>query len=128
MSFAVNGLPPTTNHDKGQAFGRKFLTKDTKLFRDKVAFTIGHQKFTFKTGGTVCALVFLESPNWVSGKLTLNRMDGDNRIKPLFDAIQNHILKPDEINWEHHVYKVASKNKRTTVYMIDLGDLVDFYT
>ena len=72
-------------------------------------------------------MIFLESPHWITQKYTVREMDGDNRIKPTLDAIKNATGVPDETNWEYHVWKIASKQVRTTVFLFDLGDLVDFY-
>lgn len=128
LSFAVNRLPPTVNHMYEKTRFSVRLSEETKIFRDLVAIAIGHQRFTFKTGGTVAMVIFLESPNWITKKLTIREWDVDNRMKSLGDAIKNFIELPDETTWEIHIWKVASKNIRTTCHLFDLGDVVNFYS
>lgn len=126
LTFAINTLPPTVNHMYIHTRNGTRLTEDAKVFRDLVHLAIGHQKFTYKCGGTAAVLIFLESPHWITKKLTVREMDVDNRVKPTLDGVKNAIDIPDETNWELHVWKVASKQTRTTVYLFDLGDVVDF--
>lgn len=128
LNFAVNVLPPTVNHMYIKRGRRMILTQETRDFRDLVTLAIGHQKNTFKCNGTAAVMIFLESPHWITQKLTIREMDADNRIKPTLDAVKLSIGVPDETNWELHVWKVASKQIRTTVYLFDLGDLIDFCT
>lgn len=126
LNFAVNELPPTVNHMyKHTRFGTR-LTEEAKTFRTLVGLAIGAQRFTFKSRGTSAVLIFLESPHWITKKLTVRERDGDNRIKPTLDAIKEFTGIPDETNWEVHVWKVASRQTRTTVYLFDLGDVVDY--
>ncbi len=73
------------------------------------------------------AMVFLQSPHWITQKHTMRDMDGDNRLKPLFDAIECCTGQRDNANWQHHCYKLASNIERTTVYLFDLGDLIEYY-
>lgn len=128
LSFAVNLLPPTVNSMYTHTRHNTRLTKETKDFRTLVKMAIGANKFGFKCGGTVAVLIFLESPKWITLKHTVREMDTDNRIKPTLDAVKEAIGVPDETNWELHVWKLASKNTRTTVHLFDLGDVVNFYT
>lgn len=81
----------------------------------------------FKCKGSAAALIFLETPHWITKKHTVAEMDADNRIKPTLDAVKNATGVPDETNWEVHVWKIASNQIRTTVYLFDTGDLVDYY-
>jgi Holliday junction resolvase RusA-like endonuclease len=127
LSFAVNCLPPTVNGMYTHTRFNTRLTKETKDFRTLVRFAIGANRFGFKNGGTVAVMMFLESPKWLTLKHTVREMDADNRVKPTLDAIKEAVGVPDETNWELHVWKVASKQTRTTVYLFDLGDVVDFH-
>lgn len=128
LSFSLNQLPPTVNHMyQHTRFGTR-LTEEATSFRDMVALAVGHQRHTFKCGGTACVMIFLESPRWLTKKMTIREMDVDNRIKPVLDGIKNCTGVPDETNWEIHCWKVASRAERLTVYLFDLGDLVEFYS
>lgn len=73
------------------------------------------------------AMIFYQSPHWLTKRDTIRDMDGDNRVKALFDAIQETTNVRDCTNWEFHCYKVASGITRTTVYLFDLGDVIQFY-
>lgn len=124
----MNLLPPTVNGMYTHTRFATRLSEETLIFRDMASIAIGSQKFHFKTGGIVAGMIFIESPHWITLKHTLREMDLDNRIKPLFDAVKHALGLADETNWEFHVYKVQSKNTRTTVHLFDLGDIVDFYS
>lgn len=128
LCFALNKLPPTVNNMYNHSRYGTRLTEEAKEFRVSVALAIGHQRLHYKCGGTAAVLIFLESPNWVTQKLTIREWDADNRIKPLLDAVKIWINVPDETNWELHVWKVASTQTRTTCYLFDLGDLINFHT
>lgn len=128
LSFAVPSLPPTVNHMYVQgARGGRRLSQETLDFRQLTAIAIGAQRFTWRPTGAVTALVFYLSPHWVTKRHELRDMDADNRLKPLFDAVQEATGVPDYTNWEIHCYKVASSVTRTVVYLLDLGDLIDVY-
>lgn len=128
LSFAVNCLPPTVNNMYTHTRFSTRLTPEAKSFRDLVALAIGHQRFLFKCKGTAIALIFLESPYWLTQKSTVREMDADNRVKPTLDGVKNATGVPDETNWEVHVWKCASKIERTTVYLFDLGDVVNYHS
>lgn len=129
MSFSVGALPPSVNHMYARtAGGGRTLSQETLNFRSHTAVAIGAQRFNWKPAGAVAALIFLESPHWVNKRHLITDMDGDNRVKSLFDAIQACTDVPDNTNWEHHVWKAFSRHTRTTVYLFDLGDLVEYYS
>lgn len=128
FSFIINRLPPTANHMYEHTRFNTRLTEETKAFRIDVANSIGLNRLRYKCGGTAAVLIFLESPNWITKKLTIREWDADNRVKSLLDAVKHWINVPDETNWELHVWKIASKHTRTTCHLFDLGDLVNFYS
>lgn len=128
ISFCVNELPKSVNHNQGFNGKRKFLVPQVYKFRELVAMAIGAQKLTWKPKGPVAALMFFESPTWITQKREVREMDCDNRVKPMFDAVQRATGMPDELVWEFHAFKVASKKTRTTMFLFDMGDVVNFYT
>jgi hypothetical protein len=74
------------------------------------------------------AMIFLLSPYWLTKKRTMRDADGDNRIKPLGDAIQRSTGVRDFTTWVNHQWKIATtKRVMTAVYMFDVGDVVDVY-
>lgn len=125
MSFSVPLLPPTVNHQYAHQGGRRILTDEARAFREIVAIAVAGRPWVPRC--PVMAMVFLESPHWITKRHTLRDMDCDNRLKPLFDAIQNGTRAPDCTNWEIHSWKVASAFTRTTVYLFALGDLIDWH-
>lgn len=127
LSFSVADIPPTVNHLYNTIGDRWIMSKEGKRFKQAVAASIGGMKATWKPQGVVMVLIFLQSPHWVTKKNTIRDMDGDNRIKALLDAVQAHTGYPDYTNWELHVYKVASTKVRTTTYLFDLGDIVNWH-
>lgn len=128
MSLAVASLPPTVNHMYVTgARGQRRLSQETLDFRELVALAVGSRRFTWKPTGAVTAVAFFLSPHWVTKRHELRDMDVDNRLKPLFDALQAATGVPDYTNWEIHCYKVASSATRTVVYLFDVGELIDVY-
>lgn len=126
LSFSVAELPPTLNHMYQQVGHRRVLADETRVFREMVAYAIGGRRRGWSPS-QVMALIFFESPYWLTKKNTMRDADGDNRVKPLFDAIQHCVDVPDYTNWEFHAYKLASSRVKTSVYLFDLGDIVDWY-
>lgn len=128
LSFSVPDLPPSVNHMYIQVgHARRVLSPEAQTFRELVTLAIGSQRHNWKPKGVVMAMVFLQSPLWINKKHQIRDMDGDNRLKSLLDAVQVTTGIPDNTNWEYHVWKVPSGQKRTTVFMFDLGDVVEFY-
>lgn len=127
LSFGVSSLPPSVNHMYEMRGRRRYLTQEALDFRQLVQIAIGAGRFGWKPAGAVMSLIFLESPHWITKKHTIRDMDGDNRVKPLFDAIQITTGVKDYTNWEFHCYKLASSKIRTSVYLFDVGDLVEWY-
>ena len=129
LCFGVDVLPPTSNHMYlRNSSGRSRLSDEAVTFRQLVNYAIGHQKHVFTCRGTACLLYLMESPFWVTKEHVVRDMDVDNRTKAMADAIMHSIQVTDSTNWEIHQYKVASKKTRTTVYLFDMGDLVQFHT
>lgn len=125
LSFSANDLPPTVNHMYIHDRGKRILSAEARAFRELVALSLGGK--TWRPRGPVMAMVFFESPHWITKRHTLRDMDGDNRLKPLFDAIQAATGSNDSANWQIHAWKVASARTRTTVYLFALGDLIDWH-
>jgi Holliday junction resolvase RusA-like endonuclease len=131
LKFSLNSLPPTVNHMYINNFarGKKILTKETIDFRTSVNIAIKSQKgyAAWRPQGIVIAMIFLESPLWISKKKCVRSIDGDNRLKPLFDAVQKSVGLNDAVIWEAHYWKVYSTQTRTTVYLFDAGNIVEHY-
>lgn len=53
-------------------------------------------------------------------------MDHDNLIKPTLDIMSQALEVDDKKVWELHAYKAASHQKRTTLYLFDLGDVIHY--
>lgn len=127
MNFFVDALPTTVNHSHFHVNNRRILKPEVHAYRKLVGVALGPKRMTWRPTGAVGAVIFFESPNWVTKKLEIREVDVDNRIKPLFDAIKELTGVPDETNWQFSVFKIASKKTRTLVYLFDLGDVVEIY-
>lgn len=128
ISFYVDALPKSLNHQYGRGRGgHSYLKPEVKAFRELTMSAIGPRRHYWKPTGVVSAIVFFESPNWVTKKRTIREMDCDNKIKPLLDAIQAATKMKDERIWDVLAFKIPSKRERTTAYLFDLGPVVDFY-
>lgn len=127
LSFSITKLPPTVNHMYKRSRGKTYLSEEAVVFRNQVCFALNKQSGHFKTNSIFSIILLFESPKWVTKKSTVREMDADNRIKSMLDAIQQSIGLQDERIWEIHCWKIASKVEKTTVYLFELGDVVDFY-
>ncbi len=141
VEFSFDTIPLSLNHmykrgrqkpKEGQSYGVNdkqwvFLSKKAHEFRDIVLIGLNEKRFLWQPKGVTAAIIVFESPHWLTQKRQVNEVDADNKVKPLFDAIETHTGIPDELHWQFHVYKVLSKRKRTTVYLYDLGDIIDYY-
>lgn len=129
--FAVDAHPPSVNHQyvrgKGSnPYGNR-LSPKAKAFREQVYYQMGRVRKTWKPTGVTAAIIIFENPLWITKERAVRQKDADNSVKPLFDAIEEATGAPDEMHWEFHVYKVLAKKVRTTVYLFDLGDVVDYF-
>lgn len=121
LYFVVPGLPPTVNHMYKHCGGRKILTEQALKFRQDLFYCMGGQNRSFWHGVAVgAALIVLRSPIWVTKKGTIARRDADNRIKPLFDAIEHATEKEDQIIFEHHVFKQPAEKEETMVWLTQI--------
>jgi Holliday junction resolvase RusA-like endonuclease len=131
VSFSVEGMPKSVNHQhvtvRRQGRPIVFLSPEAKVFRQQAYYAMGSKRKDWKPTGVTCAVLIFESPQWVTKKLAVRKMDCDNRIKPVFDAIQEATGSPDELHWNIHAFKIASHRERTTAFLFDLGDIVDYY-
>lgn len=136
--FQVHDLPKSVNHIylknkpyKDKLTGAKVvkyrLDPAVESFRLLVMEAMGEDRWKWKPTGVTSAVVILESPTWITAKREVREMDVDNKLKVPLDAIQNATEIPDELHWHLHVFKVASKWSRTTVYLFDEGDVVEYY-
>lgn len=153
LKFAIDGLPISLNHMYEKGFGSEYckegepgawLDKDgrwrkradkerSKLrqeaidWRRVVAEAMGEDRWKWKPSGVTAAVILFETPHWLTYKRQVREMDADNKLKPALDAVQNATDIPDELHWQLHVFKVLSKRQRTTIFLYDLGDVVEYY-
>jgi Holliday junction resolvase RusA-like endonuclease len=88
---------------------------------------MGKHSWEWRPKGVVGSVLLFESPVWVTQAHTVRQMDHDNRVKPVFDAIQQASGMPDEIVWEFHAYKIYGAVERTIIFLFDLGEVVDYH-
>jgi hypothetical protein len=147
LNFKVDGLPLSLNHQYDQtlpyckedtpgAFQDKagrWRVRSTKLKADAMDWRLvlmeamGTDRWKWKPTGVTAAILLLETPYWLTQKRLVREMDADNKTKPIFDAVQYATETPDELHWQFHVFKVLSKRQRTTIFLYDLGDVVEYY-
>jgi len=151
--FRIGGLPKSLNQmyergagsvycqpgapgafvDKKGRWRRKSSGFQTRLhpevhqYRAFVTEAMGRSRFEWRPKGVTAAIIFFESPYWLDGKRLVAQKDVDNRAKVILDAIELASEVPDELHWEVHLYKVQSKNSRTTVYLFDMPDVVQYF-
>lgn len=126
LSLAVPALPPSVNHMylPGRP-GQRRLSPEAIAFRELVAEAISGRPW--KPFGALLGIIFYSSPHWVTKRRTIRPMDVDNRQKALLDAIGHGTGVNDCRFWEYHAYKIAAPEVQTSVYVVDLGDIVEYY-
>lgn len=131
VTLTINRMPKSLNHMYGRsAKNGKVQTwrkKGVDDFRDDLILNVRENGHLFAPKGACAALLLFESPLWVTKELQVRQMDADNRIKVVLDALETALDFPDELFWQVHVFKVASKRTRTTVMLYDLGDVVEYF-
>lgn len=127
IGFDIPGLPQSVNHQYIHTRFNTRLTPKATSFRTVVTSAIGRARFEWKPTGVTAAVLLFVSPHWVTKKLTVRKMDADNRVKPVFDGIERATQVPDELHWEFHAYKVLGNKERVRVFLFDLGDVLTYY-
>ena len=147
ISFSVDGLPMSLNHQYDETL--VFCSKDDPgAFQDKrgrwrrrgkslkpqalewrriLLETLGAKRWSWKPTGITAAVLLFQSPRWLTARRMVRQEDADNKVKPAFDAIESATTIPDELHWQFHVFKVLSKRARTTIFLFDLGDIVEYH-
>lgn len=132
LSFSLDGIVPKSVNSiyvkRGRRRGQWYdLHPAVKELRDLARIVLGPRKFEWQPKGATAAIVLFESPLWITKEHKVRKMDADNKLKAIFDAVQNATDVPDELHWQFHVFKIASKRTRTVVHLYDLGDVIEFY-
>lgn len=147
LNFSVGGLPRSLNkmYERGVSFckvgtpgafqdkqGRwrvqnNRLRPDVIRWRETVAEAMGDLRFRWTPTGASAAILLFESPYWLDGRRGIRAKDVDNVIKPVLDAVQHATGAPDEAHWSVHGFKVLSKRQRTTIFLYDLGTVVEYF-
>lgn len=132
-AFAVDALPMSLNHQyiKGKTWSGKTnfrLHPEQEVFRQLVGYAMGPKKLEWLPTGPFAAVILFEMPHWIKQDYTVKEHDADNLVKPLLDAVQRCTGVRDELAWNLHAFKITSKRTRTSVYLYDLGDVVDYFT
>lgn len=154
LNFQVDGLPLSLNHQyisgtpavyckpddpgafkdkagrwrkKSSAGFRHTLRPEALDWRMLVVEAMGRQRWLWKPTGVTAALILFESPYWLTGKRQVRENDIDNKTKPALDAVMHATEVPDELHWQLHVFKVQSKRQRTSIWLFDLGDVIESY-
>lgn len=127
VRFSIDDMPKSVNHMFFHRNNMRILQPHVKEFRSLVADTMNHQKINWAPVGVTAVVIIFQSPMWITLERRVREMDVDNRVKPLLDAIQHATGQVDERHWHFHAFKAPSKRTRSTVYLFDLGDVVDYY-
>lgn len=127
LSLAVPALPPSVNHMylPGRP-GQRRLSPEALAFRELVRESIGDER-KWRPFGSLLAVCFYSSPHWITKRREIRKMDVDNRQKALLDAIGHATGVNDCRFWEYHAYKIAAAQVQTSVYVVDLGNIVEWY-
>lgn len=126
VSFSVDKLPGSVNHMKPYRSHR--LADWVYEYRAMIKTAIEQAGINWAPTGVSSAVILMASPLWVTLESKIRKFDIDNKLKPLFDAIEHATGQPDENHWSFHVFKVPAKKEKLTVYLFDQGDVVEYYS
>lgn len=127
MRFEIPELPQSVNHQYIHTRQNTRLTPKAAMFRTITHYAMGSKRMQWKPTGVTAAILIYVSPHWITKEHKVRKMDADNRVKPVFDAVERATQIPDERHWEFHVYKAVGKRERVEVFLFDLGDVVTYY-
>lgn len=125
--FSFDKIPKSVNHQYIHTRHNTRLNPQVFEFRRIVKDALAKSNIVWKPSGMSAAVILLMSPLWVTKTRFIRKMDADNRVKPIFDAIEQCTGSEDERHWNFHVFKILSKEERVIVYLFDLGDVVDYH-
>lgn len=126
--YCKPGTPGAFRDNQGRWRQRSHKLKPRAIdWRMVVQETMGQERWKWQPRGVTAAILLFESPEWIKKDHTVRPMDADNRVKGTFDAVQAATEVPDELMWQFHVYKVLSKRTRTTIFLYELSDVVEYY-
>ena len=96
--LTLNEIPLSLNHQKkhvvfrsrisGKMVRGEALKSDVRRFRATAHGAITRAMSGFSSRGTCAAIILFESSRWLTKELTVRIEDCDNKVKPIFDAIQ----------------------------------------
>jgi len=147
LGFRVQGLPKSLNHqyEEGLSFckpdtpgafqdrGGRWRVRSYRLrpevldWRTLVTEAMGEDRWKWKPTGVTAAMILFESPHWLTARRMVREEDADNKAKPALDAVEQATTVPDELHWQIHIFKVMAKRKRTSIFLFDLSDVVEYY-
>lgn len=126
-SITVNRIPMSVNHQYGHSGRATWLKPEARDFRKSLKEQCGEVLAAWKPMGAIAAVLLFKSPQWVDDAHLISVLDVDNRIKPIFDAIEECSGIEDERIWDVHAFKVLAKRKSVTVYLFDLGKSIAYH-
>jgi Holliday junction resolvase RusA-like endonuclease len=128
IAFAVPGLPPTINKAYIKTRWNVRLSDESKTFKEIVRLSLLNKKHSFKPTGTIAVVIQFCSPHWVTKKYEVRKMDLDNRVKILIDAVKEGLNNVDDsLVFEFCSFKVVTRSEETRVYLYDLGEVVEYF-
>lgn len=117
--FKIPMLPPSVNHmfEQGRK-GHRWLSKEYQDFKTLTALSMPLPLKNYWNGVLLgAALIVLRSPRWLTTKGEVSVIDADNRIKPLFDSIQQASGNQDQRIFEFRVFKEPFEREETAIYL-----------
>lgn len=127
VTFQADGTPTSMNYLWNiTADGRGYKSKKTRGFEEALLAS-ARQVFKRKVRGTCAIILAVESALWIKQDNTVRQMDIDNKLKSPIDAFKTEFASGDHQAWETLIFKVQSKRERTTVWVFEMGDIVDCY-
>lgn len=135
LELSVDMLPPSANklYEKSVRFSVKSNKNvihhsnhnDVEVFRAFITTLCRKRNLKFLPIGTVAVVVELYSDSWLNKDRTVKKIDSDNMLKPLMDALQVALGFPDEMVFYHHLFKcVHPKQKGVRVTLFDTSPIV----
>ena len=130
LEIKLNHLPPSANKlyektiRKNFKTGKHFLNvnthDDVEIFRGRFIKALREMKITeIQPKQLISVVIELYSDTWLNQDKTPKKRDSDNMIKSLMDSLEIGTRYPDEMAYEHHLFKLHGKEQTIlTIYAI----------
>jgi Holliday junction resolvase RusA-like endonuclease len=113
----MNGLPPNVNTMFWHRGNGKVKKPEAVEFEKLLWIRFIQSRPKEWKPNLIQVTIVLRSPRWLTKKGSITKIDADNRVKPLLDAIEKPLGIPDQVFVDTRVIKFPDSIESTEVYL-----------